>query len=67
VGMLPTLVGMAGPVYFLGALLLGVGMLACGLGLAVTRTLGSARRLVYASLIYLPAVLVLMALDKIRL
>jgi hypothetical protein len=42
-------------------------MLACGLGLAVTRSLGSARRLVYASLIYLPAVLVLMALDKIRL
>jgi protoheme IX farnesyltransferase len=67
VGMLPTLVGMAGPVYFLGALVLGIGMLACGLGLAVTRSLGSARRLVYASLIYLPALLVLMAIDKIRL
>ena len=40
VGMLPTLVGMAGPVYFLGALLLGVVMLACGLGLAVTRSVG---------------------------
>ena len=67
VGLLPSLVGMTGPVYFLGALLLGAGMLACGLGLAVTRSVGNARRLVYASIVYLPALFILMAVDKIRL
>lgn len=67
VGLLPALVGMAGPVYFVGAFVLGVGMLATGLGLAVSRSLVDARRLVYASLIYLPALFVLMAVDKIRL
>ena len=65
VGLLPTLVGMTGPVYFLGALLLGAAMLACGLGLAATRSVGNARRLVYASIVYLPALFVLMAVDKI--
>jgi protoheme IX farnesyltransferase len=65
VGLLPTLVGMAGPVYFLGALMLGAVMLACGVGLAATGSAGNARRLVYASLVYLPALFVLMALDKL--
>jgi protoheme IX farnesyltransferase len=65
VGLLPSLVGMTGSVYFLGALLLGAGMLACGLGLAVTRSVGNARRLVYASIVYLPALFILMAIDKI--
>jgi protoheme IX farnesyltransferase len=64
VGLLPSLVGMAGSVYFVGALLLGAGMLACGLGLAATRSVGNARRLVYASIVYLPALFILMAIDK---
>ena len=65
VGLLPSLVGMTGPLYFLGALLLGTGMLVCGLGLALTRSAGDARRLVYASIVYLPALFILMAIDKI--
>ncbi len=65
-GLLPALVGMAGALYFLGALGLGAAMLACGLGLAMRRSMSHARRLVYASLVYLPAVLALMAVDKIR-
>jgi len=64
-GLVPTLVGMAGPVYFLGALMLGAVMLACGVGLAATGSAGNARRLVYASLMYLPALFVLMAVDKL--
>ncbi|MBI4537321.1 MAG: protoheme IX farnesyltransferase [candidate division NC10 bacterium] len=67
VGLLPTLVGMAGPLYFLGALVLGVGMLVFGLSLAVTRSVANARRLVYASLVYLPSLLFLMAIDRIPL
>jgi len=66
VGLLPSLVGITGPVYFLGALVLGAAMLACGIALAMTRSMGDARRLVYASLVYLPALFVLMAVDKIR-
>jgi len=66
VGLLPSLVGITGPVYFLGALVLGAAMLVCGIGLAMTRSVGNARRLVYASLVYLPALFVLMAIDKIR-
>ena len=64
-GLLPSLVGMTGVVYFLGALLLGAGLLACGLGLAVTRSVANARRLVYATIVYLPTLFLLMAVDKI--
>jgi protoheme IX farnesyltransferase len=67
VGLVPALIGMAGAVYFFGALVLGAAMLASGLGLAFGRTPAAARRLVYASLIYLPVLFVLMALDKIGL
>ena len=64
VSLLPTLVGMAGALYFLVALLLGAGLLAYGVRLAVTRTSTAARRLLLASLVYLPALLVVMALDR---
>ena len=64
-GLLPTLIGLAGSVYFLGALLLGTGLLVCGVVLAVSRSAADARRLVFASLVYLPALLVLMALNKV--
>jgi protoheme IX farnesyltransferase len=67
VGLLPALVGMAGSLYFVGALVLGLAMLASGLGLAVGRSSADARRLVYASLIYLPALFVLVAIDKLPL
>lgn len=65
VGLMPTLVGLTGQVYFLGALALGAGLLACGVALAISRSMGDARRLLFASLVYLPALLVLMALDKV--
>lgn len=65
-GLFPTLTGLTGPLYFYGALMLGVGLLACGVVLAVSRSVEDARRLLYASLLYLPALLVLMALDKAR-
>jgi protoheme IX farnesyltransferase len=65
VSLLPTLIGMAGSLYFVAALLLGAGFLFCGVRLAVDRTTAAARRLLFASLIYLPALLVVMALDRI--
>jgi protoheme IX farnesyltransferase len=63
-GLLPTLVGLTGTVYFVGAMLLGAGFLACGLAQALQPTAASARRLLRASVLYLPVLLALMALDK---
>jgi protoheme IX farnesyltransferase len=65
VGLLPTLIGLAGAVYFLGAFALGVGLLWCGCALAISRSMANARRLLFASLVYLPVLLGLMALDKV--
>jgi protoheme IX farnesyltransferase len=64
VALLPTLVGLAGAVYFVAALVCGVGFLGYGLAFARARTAGAARQLLFASLLYLPAVLIAMALDK---
>jgi heme o synthase len=67
VSLLPTLLGSAGQVYFVVAFVLGIGFLASGIKLAMESTLGRARGLLYASLIYLPALLLVMALDRIPL
>ncbi|MBI4735129.1 MAG: protoheme IX farnesyltransferase [candidate division NC10 bacterium] len=64
VGLLPTLTGLAGPLYFFGSLALGVAFLGCGIHLAIAGSASAARRLLFASLVYLPAVLGLMALSK---
>jgi len=65
VALLPTLVGLAGPVYFLVALVLGIGFLWSAVGLARRHSAADARRLLFASLVYLPALLCVMALDKL--
>jgi heme o synthase len=66
VGLLPTLVGLAGPIYFVGAFALGAAFLACGLAQAFAPSVATARRLLLASVMYLPLLLGLMALDKVR-
>jgi len=65
IALLPTLIGLAGPLYFLVALLLGLGFLWAAIRLARTRSAADARRLLFASLIYLPVLLAAMALDKL--
>lgn len=65
VAMLPTLLGMAGMVYFVTASILGLAFLWAAIGLARTRSLGDARRLLVVSLIYLPVLLGTMALDRL--
>lgn len=64
VGMLPTFLGMTGFLYCGAAFVLGAGFLACGIHLARSYTEVAARRLLLASLIYLPLTFLLMALDK---
>lgn len=67
VSLLPTLLRFAGEVYFVAAFLLGAGFLAFGVVLAFSPSEGAARRLVFASLVYLPLLLGVMALDRIPL
>jgi protoheme IX farnesyltransferase len=64
-GLLPTLVGLTGPVYFFAAMVLGALFVACGMAQALAPSPVSARRLVLASVVYLPALLLLMALCKV--
>ena len=47
------------------AFLLGAGFLASGVRLVLTPTRTGARRLLFASLIYLPVLLLVMALDRV--
>ena len=65
VSLLPTLIGLTGGVYFIGALVLGVAFAVLGGWQALAPSTLSARRVLYASLLYLPALLALLALDKV--
>lgn len=56
--------GLGGWVFLLGAFTLGGAMTAMGMQFAASRNLQDARRLFFASLIYLPLLLGLMAIDR---
>ncbi len=64
VSLLPSLLKLTGPVYFVGALLLGIGFVVAAVRITNARTNTTAKQLLFASIIYLPVLLVLMALDK---
>ena len=64
VSLLPTLIGLAGGVYFTGALVLGAGFVVLGAQQALAPSLARARRVLLASLVYLPVLLALLAFDK---
>ena len=61
---MPTLLGLSGGLYLFGALLMGTALLTVGIALSVTRTSLAARRLLKASVVYLPILLVLTVLDS---
>ncbi len=65
VSMCPFLLKMVGPVYLVGAVLLGLGFIWCAFQFSRDLTMARARMLFFASIIYLPALLGLMVLDKI--
>ncbi len=66
VSLLPFALKLAGPWYFWGAVVLGFCFFWLALQFARTLTLRCARQLFYFSLIYLPLLLTLLVLDKIR-
>jgi protoheme IX farnesyltransferase len=61
----PTLMRMTGTIYFAGALVLGLAFLYLALKFARTRSVGDARRVFFASIVYLPLLWILMIADKI--
>ncbi len=65
VSLAPAVVGMGGPLYFIGAVLLSGGYLWASVTAARRPSREGARRLFSASLIYLPSVLLLMIADRI--
>jgi protoheme IX farnesyltransferase len=66
VSVFPYVFNLAGPVYLAGALLLGAYYLWCAMAFARQLTLPRARQLFLASIIYLPLLLVVMVLDKVK-
>jgi protoheme IX farnesyltransferase len=64
VSLLPVATGLAGTVYLVGAALLGAGFLYFSARAAFVRTSGQARRLLLASVIYLPILFGLMVLNR---
>jgi protoheme IX farnesyltransferase len=64
VAMAPTLVGMSGLVYFGGAFVLTAMFLGAAIAFASSRAVPDARRLFFASIIYLPLLWILMIADK---
>jgi protoheme IX farnesyltransferase len=63
ISMMPAVLGLAGPVYLTGAVILGLAFLNCALGFQRAKSAHEARRVLRASLIYLPALLALLLVD----
>jgi protoheme IX farnesyltransferase len=66
VSLLPFLFRLAGPVYLAGALVLGVAFLVSAILFARELTVRRARQLFFMSIIYLPLLLAVLVLDKVK-
>ena len=64
VSLLPTALGISGAVYFYGAIILGVVFLYSSICAAISKSRQQARRLLLASVIYLPLLFALMVLNR---
>jgi protoheme IX farnesyltransferase len=64
VSLLPVALGMAGAAYFCVATLLGLAFFTFGINVAATKTRDDAKRLFIASIVYLPALLATLLLNK---
>jgi protoheme IX farnesyltransferase len=64
--LLPFVFRITGPTYLLGAVLLGTAFLACAFLFSRELTVPRARQLFFASILYLPLLMGLMVLDKLK-
>jgi protoheme IX farnesyltransferase len=65
ISLLPSLLGLMGTVYFFGAFAFGLAYLGFAFAFAEARSNPGARRLMLASLLYFPALLLVMLLDRV--
>jgi len=65
VSLLPTILGLTGLTYFVGTLTLGCFFLAVCVAFALSFSTQAARRVLLVSVLYLPAVLAVMVLDRV--
>ncbi len=63
VSILPSLIGLSGKVYFWGALMASSLLVAIGMSLAISRSSVTAKRMLAATVYYLPVLLLLIILD----
>ena len=63
VSILPVLIGISGKIYLTGALILACILLAIGINFAQTKSNSDARKLLKATVFYLPILLILIVLD----
>jgi heme o synthase len=66
ISLCPFLFHLAGPVYLAGAIVLGAGYCWCALRFAREMSLARARQLFFASILYLPLLLAVMVLNKVK-
>jgi protoheme IX farnesyltransferase len=64
VSLVPTLLGISGSIYFIGAIILGLLFLYSSIACARSKSRQQARRLLLASVVYLPLLFVLMVLNR---
>jgi protoheme IX farnesyltransferase len=64
VSLVPTVLGISGTVYFFGAIILGLLFLYSSISCARSKSRQEARRLLLASVVYLPLLFVLMVLNR---
>jgi protoheme IX farnesyltransferase len=64
VSLLPTALGLAGKLYFFGAIILGLLFLYSSVRAAFSKSRQQARRLLLASVVYLPLLFILMVFDR---
>jgi protoheme IX farnesyltransferase len=66
IGIIPTMLGFAGVAYMVIAAALGGAMLLFGIAMVrAPENLSAARRLLLASIVYLPIVLLVLVLDRV--
>src|SRR5262249_42508893 len=64
VSLIPQFLGMAGALYAITAIILGLALTYFGVCVARTRTIAAARNVLLASVVYIPALLMVMVLDR---
>jgi len=62
--LVPTMLEVTGPLYFGGAVILGLALTACAVPILLNPSARAARRMLLASVVYLPLLLCLMAFDR---